>query len=391
MIKRDMQNQILTAMQRQPSVALLGPRQVGKTTLARALPSQRSKVYLDLEVASDRAKLVNPAEFIRAHPDKLIIFDEIALQEELFSNLRGIIDAERHVSENQSRGRFLMLGSASLDLLHQSSQSLAGRIAYLELGPLNVAEVAADEATQRHLWVRGGFPGSFLAADDASSLAWRQDFVRTYLERDVPLFGPRVPAETLRRLWTMLAHLQGSNLNATKLATGLGISNVTVGRYLDLLVDLLLVRRLPPWSRHIGKRLVKSPKIYLRDSGLVHVLLGIANFDALLGHPVVGGSWEGYVLEQVSQMLPFGAEMFFYRSASGEEIDLLISFASQEIWAIEIKRSLLPHAAPGFYAACKGVQPVRQYLVHPGEGAYPLSDGLVAVGLRELMLEIQAA
>ncbi len=388
MLPRTLQNQILSALDRQPAVALLGPRQVGKTTLARAIPSTRPVMYLDLEAVADRAKLADPVTFMRAHPDALMILDEIQRLPNLFASLRGVIDEERRTGRGQ--GRFFMRGAAYRDFLRQSSESLAGRISFLELGPFAASEIGAEEASQQRLWQRGGFPGSFLAKDSASSLAWRQDFIRTYLERDVPLLGPRVPAETLRRLWTMLAHTQGASLNASRTAAGLGISNVTVGRYVDLLVDLLLLRRLAPWVRNVGKRLVKAPKIYIRDSGLVHALLNIGTFDALLGHPVVGMSWEGHVLENISSVLPFGAQMFFYRTASGEEIDLLVAFPSQQLWAIEVKRSLAPKVEAGFHAACERLNPTQRWVVYPGSDTFSLGNDVLAIGLPAMMQKMSS-
>ena len=280
------------ALERQAAVALIGPRQVGKTTLAIAIGEGAGALYLDLEAKEDRAKLSDAALFLRAFEDRLVILDEIHRAPELFQTLRGLIDLGRR--HGRRHGRFLILGSASIDLLRQSGESLAGRIAYVEMGPLNVLEAGADEATRTSLWVRGGFPDSTLARSDAESLVIRKDFIRSYLERDVPQFGPRIPAVTLERLWTMLAHGQGTLLNASRLAAGLSVSAPTVTRYIDLLCDLLLVRRLPPFHANTGKRLVKSPKVYVRDSGIVHALLGLEDYAEIAGHPVVRASWEGF-------------------------------------------------------------------------------------------------
>ena len=281
------------ALARQAAVALIGPRQVGKTTLALTVAEQTGALYLDLELPQERAKLADPALFLSAYEDRLLILDEIHRVPELFQTLRGLIDQGRR--RGRRTGRFLVLGSASMDLLRQSGESLAGRIEYVDLAPLNCLEAAPDPAAVNRLWLRGGFPDSLLAASDADSLVWRQNFIRTYLERDVPQFGPRIPAATLGRLWTMLAHNQGTLLNAARLAAGLGVSSPTVATYIDLLVDLLLVRRLLPFCANTGKRLVKSPKVYVRDSGLVQALLGIPDHNALAGHPVVGASWEGLI------------------------------------------------------------------------------------------------
>ena len=290
MFSRILYPQLLDAIAHSPAVALLGPRQVGKTTLALEGGERSHALYLDLESEQDRAEL-----YLADHLDKLVILDEVHRAPGLFPVLRGLIDRSRRAGHRS--GQYLLLGSASPDLLKQSGETLAGRIAYLELAPLQVLEtpdVPVDE-----LWVRGGFPESVLAQDAMQSLRWRQNFIRTYLERDIPQFGPRIPAETLRRFWGMLAHLQGGLLNVAQLARNLGVDTKTAGGYLDLLVDLLLVRRLPPWHANLGKRLVKSPKVYVRDSGLVHALLNIADKEALLAHPVVGQSWEGFAVENL--------------------------------------------------------------------------------------------
>ena len=301
---------------------------------------------------------------------------------QLFSTLRGLIDRGRR--HGRKTGRFLILGSASMDLLRQSSESLAGRIAYVEMGPLNVLEAAATNPTIGSLWTRGGFPDSYLAASDRDSLDWRIDFVRTYLERDVPLLGPRILAETLERLWTMLAHEQAALLNASRLAASLMMSAQTVTRYIDLLVDLLLVRRLMPFHTNAGKRLVRSPKVFVRDSGIAHSLLGIADYDALLGHPVAGASWEGFAIENLIAAAPSRAMPSFYRTAAGAEIDLGLDIPGHGRWAFEIKRS--PSAKPekGFYLAVQGLKADRRFLVNSGSTRYPISAGIDAIGLSEM-------
>jgi len=297
MIPRRARLSVQSALARQAAVALTGPRQVGKTTLAHAIAADTPSIYLDLEASEDRAKLADPSAFLSRYEDRLVVLDEIHRIPELFPTLRGLIDRGRRHGRKTSR--FLILGSASMDLLRQSGESLAGRIAYVEMGPLNVLETAPTSPDITTLWIRGGFPESYLASNDPGSLEWRKDFIRTYLERDVPLLGPRIPAETLERLWTMLAHEQAALLNASRLATSLMIGAQTVSRYIDLLVDLLLVRRLQPFHVNVGKRLVRSPKVFVRDSGIVHALLGIAGHDALSGHPVVGASWEGFAIENL--------------------------------------------------------------------------------------------
>src|ERR1019366_7556302 len=281
-------------------------------------------------------------------------------------------------------GRFLILGSASMDLLRQSSESLAGRIAYAEMGPLNVLETAATSRDTGTLWTRGGFPESYLAASDRDSLEWRADFVRTYLERDVPLLGPRIPAETLERLWTMLAHEQAALLNASRLAASLMISAQTVTRYIDLLVDLLPVRRLRPFHINVGKRLVRSPKVYVRDSGIVHALLGIGDYNALSGHPVAGASWEGFAIENLIAAAPVRTMPSFYRTAAGAEIDLVLEIAGHGRWAFDIKRSRSAKPEKGFCLALQDLKPDRQFLVNSGSERHPMTEGLEAIGLAEM-------
>lgn len=382
MIPRTIGSKVEAALARQAAVALIGPRQVGKTTLAHEIAGTRPSIYLDLEATSDRDKLSDPVLFLDRHVDKLVILDEIHRVPALFEALRGIIDAGRRAGHRT--GRFLILGSATIDLLRQCGESLAGRITYVELAPLTVDEVDSSDLEQ--LWLRGGFPDSFLATTDDDSLELRESFVRTYLERDVPMFGPRIPAETLRRLWTMLAHNQGTLLNASRLASGLSVSSPTVTSYIDLLVDLLLVRRLPPFHANVGKRLVKSPKTYVRDSGLTHALLNIETFEDLLGHPVSGPSWEGFVIENLITASPNRTQASFYRTAAGAEIDLLLELGSRRgTWAVEIKRSLTAKPQRGFYNAVEDIQPTKAFVVHAGEDRYPVSESVEAVGLREMV------
>lgn len=388
MIPRRLLPILAAALAESPAVALLGPRQVGKTTLAHEIAGARPAVYLDLESEADRAKLAEPELYLAQHEDKLVILDEVQRTPQLFRILRGLIDAGRR--RGRGKGRFLVLGSASIDLLKQSSESLAGRIRYLELAPLDAGEVGSTRLDA--LWLRGGFPESLLAASDAASLRWRQDFIRTYLERDIPQLGPRIPAETLRRLWTMLAHQQGGLLNAAALARSLAVDGKTVASYLDLLVDLLLVRRLAPWHGNVKKRLVKSPKVYVRDSGLVHALLGIADREALLSHPVAGASWESLAVESLIAAAPDGAEPHFVRTATGAEIDLLLKLPGhRKPWAIEIKRGLAPRLERGFHVACETVQPERRLVVYGGDERFPLAEGVEAVPLIGLCEELAGA
>ncbi len=383
MIERRIQRDVEEALDRQAAVAILGPRQVGKTTLALQVCESRPSVYLDLEAPQDLAKVRTPELLFEQHAGKLIVLDEIHRAPELFQVLRGVIDRARRAGNRT--GLFLILGSASIDLLRQSGETLAGRIAYVDMTPITAAEVAPERAVQDRLWLRGGFPDSFLAASDGESLSLRQDFVRTYLERDVPQFGPRVPAETLRRLWTMLAHNQGQLLNAARLASSLGVSSPTVSRYIDLLVDLLLVRRLEPLRANVGKRLVKSPKIYVRDSGIVHALLRIATLDELQGHPVVGPSWEGFVIETVLAVAP-GALASFYRTSAGAEVDLVLDFGGTTgRWVVEVKRGLTPRISKGLLFARADVQPARTFVVYSGNDNFPLGEGIEAVSLPQMV------
>lgn len=387
MITRRLETKIREALQRSPSVALTGPRQVGKTTIALNISETTPSIYLDLENRLDLEKVRDIAAFHEDNRDKLIILDEVQRLPEVFAPLRGIIDKERR--KGNKFGQFLFLGPASIDLLQQSSESLAGRIAYIELYPVDVLDYAADSIENMHkLWLRGGFPESLLAASEPDSLNWRLDFIKTYLERDIPQLGPRIPAETLERFWTMLAHNQGSVLNASQLARNLEVSSVTVGRYLDLMVDLLLVRRLQPWTFNIGKRLVRSPKVYIRDSGVAHALLNIDTYNNMLGHPVVGGSWEGFVIENILAVAPSRVQPFYYGTPGGAEIDLILEFSPKEKWAIEIKRSSSPSLSKGFHIACEDVKPQRRYVVYSGKDRFPMNEDITAISLSGLMQEI---
>lgn len=382
MIKRHIADQVEEALRIQAAIALMGPRQVGKTTLALEIGENRDAVYLDLEDSEDRTRLSSPVLFFENVEDKLVILDEIHRMPEIFQTLRGVIDKGRR--KGKGKGRFLILGSASIDLLRQSGESLAGRIAYIDMTPITALEIENDRASRGRLWLRGGFPDSYLAETDKDSMMIRKDFIRTYLERDVPMFGPRIPAETMERLWTMLAHQQGSLLNASELARALSISTQSVTRYIDLLVDLLLVRRLQPYHANVSKRLVKTPKVYVRDSGLVHALLGIQTLEQLAGNPVVGMSWEGYVLETLLSVLPWRSKAFFYRTAVGAEIDLVIEHGNGTLWAIEIKRALSAKLGKGFYHAQEDLKPSQSFVVHAAEDSYPLAENIEAVSIRTM-------
>lgn len=386
MIKRSLFPQLVDAIENNPAVGLLGPRQVGKTTLALETGRRFDAHYLDLESEQDRAKLSQPELYLADHQDKLVILDEVHRAPGLFPVLRGLIDRARRAGRRATQ--YLLLGSASLDLLKQSGESLAGRIAYLELAPFNVRET--KRLPRDDLWVRGGFPESLLAPNDARSQRWRQDFIRSYLERDIPQFGPRIAAETLRRFWVMLAHHQGGLLNTAQFARNLGVDAKTAASYLDLLSDLLIVRRLPAWHANLGKRLVKAPKVYVRDSGLVHALLNVADKEALLAHPIVGQSWECFVIENLLVSAGDKAQGYFYRTGGGAEIDLLLAWPGGKLWAIEIKRSLSPKLERGFHAACADLAPVRKFVVYPGRERYRVAPDIEVVSLEELAALVSA-
>ena len=375
--------EIQQALLSSPAVVLLGPRQVGKTTLAMGL-AQPDGVYFDLESPEDRSKLSNVEQYLRSRQDRLVVLDEVQRLPKLFEPLRGLIDhARRNPQGGRKTGLYLLLGAASLDLVQHSSETLAGRVAFVELSGLHRLEV--PDTLWDELWLRGGFPESLTAPSGAASVRWRRDFTRTYLERDVVQFAPRISAEMLRRFWTMLAHLQASTVNVAQLARNLGVDTRTASGYLDLLTDLLLVRRLGPWHSNQGKRLVKSPKIYIRDSGLLHSLLGITDMDSLLSHPVVGASWEGHVVESLLAVAPAEVTPSFYRSSAGAEIDLLLTWPNGEHWAIEVKRSTTPKVERGFYSACDDIKPVRKWVIYPGTEAYPLRDDIQAMPLHVAM------
>ncbi len=391
MVGRKVEIETLDLLQEFPAVAILGPRQIGKTTLALDITASfdPKPIYLDLESPSDVFKLREPEDYFEQHKGTLIILDEIQRVPELFPILRGVIDRRRR--EGYRTGQFLILGSASLELLKQSSETLAGRIAYKELSGINVSEINNGlPGEQDKLWLRGGFPDSLLASDDASSLRWRTNFIGTYLEREIPQIGPRIPAVMLRRLWTMLAYSQGGQMNFAQLGANLDVTAPTAKRYVELLEDLLLVRTLRPWSGNIGKRLVKSPKVYIRDSGITHALLNLMTMDDVLGHPVVGGSWEGFVIESLLFSLPESCTAWFYRTAAGAEIDLVIEKDAKIRYAIEIKRSLTPTVTKGFHLGSDDIGAVARFIVYPGRDRFPVAKGVTAISIIDMMKELEA-
>ena len=392
MIARNIENAVRERLRSAvPAVVLLGPRQVGKTTLAQKVAADwpGGAVYLDMERPADRRRLDDADAYLRAQRGRLVVIDEIQRLPGLFEVLRGIID-ERRASGNRF-GHFLLLGSAALDLMQQSSESLAGRVAYMEIAPIDILDASAAAITEDSLWVRGGFPESLLASSDRQSLDWRRDFIRSYLERDVPMFAPKMPTATLSRLWTMLAHQQGALLNQARMAASLGCSAPTLSRYVDLLVDLQLVRRLPPWSANVGKRLTKSSKVYVRDSGLVHALLELSTWDNILGHPVAGLSYEGFVIENLIQAAGNARRAYFYRTHDGAEIDLVFERGGMPEMAIEVKRSSAPTVERGFTLATADLAVQSRYVVYPGVESFPLRDGVEAIGLAALAAKLRVS
>lgn len=386
MIKRSLYNNINDALSAFPAVAILGPRQVGKTTLSLTLAETTypNSIYIDLERPSDRLKMSDAEHYLGQYTDRLVIMDEIQRVPGLFEILRSLIDTRKR--KGSSSGHYLLLGSASKDLLQQSSESLAGRIIYMELTGFNIVEVGPENLEK--LWIRGGFPDSFLAKNNDLSIHWRESFITTYLEREIPTIGPRIPAELLRRFWTMLAYNQGELLNSARLASNLGVSNPTIGRYLDLLVDLFMVRILRPWSSNIGKRLVKAPKVYIRDSGLTHALLGIHSLDQLLAHPIVGASWEGFIIENIISVVGKKVNMYFYRTSAGAEVDLLIELPSGNLIAVEMKRSLTPVMTKSLYEAIETLKPTRTFIIYPGADHYRISEKVEVISLTQFLNSI---
>lgn len=385
MIPRFLTKELMDALEHMPAVALLGTRQVGKTSLALEISEaviHKSVSYLDLELDTDLAKLDDPEGYLKTFENKLLIIDEVQLKPDLFRILRGLIDRRKRAGETAAH--FLLLGSASRDLLRQSSESLAGRIRYLELKPFSISEISEQdplEFSPEKLWFRGGYPQSYLAASDHESWNWRSDFIASYIERDIPQLGIHVSAARMSRFWKMLSHYQGQQINLSALGKSLEVSHTTIRNYLDVLTDLYVVRQLQPWAGNTKKRLVKSPKIYIRDTGILHRLLSISEYDDLLGHPVLGYSWEGFVIENILGVLSDKWRASYYRSSEQTEIDLVLEKSHIEVWGVEIKRSSAPKISAGFHRACKEIKATKKFIVYSGKERFPVSGGTEVIGI----------
>lgn len=380
MIKRNIIHKIEKSLKTVPVIGLLGPRQVGKTTLAKKIQknSRKKVVYLDLELPSDLNKLADPELYLKRYENDLVVIDEIQRMPSLFPLIRALVD------QNRIAGRFLILGSASPSLIKRASESLAGRVAYHELTPFTLSEVGYDKVQQ--LWLRGGYPESFLSDNDSNSYTWRENFIKTYLEMDIPQLGIQIPSMQLRKFWTMLSHYDGQLWNASQIALSLGISAPTVRNYLDILEETFIVRRLPPFFSNLKKRLIKSPKVYIRDTGLLHALLRSKNLEDLQGHPGIGSSWEGFIIEQILQLIPNNWQAFFYRTNAGAEIDLLLLNDKSEVFAIEVKYSASPKLLKGFWSAFEDLGCLKGCVVYPGNEKYPISDNVFALPAKNLSL-----
>jgi uncharacterized protein len=391
-IYRGQHQYLLEALDQMPIVALLGPRQVGKTTLSLAiLPTlQKSAIYLDLEMEADQRKLLDPGYFLSQFRGQLVVIDEIQRMPNLFLVLRSIVDERKR--DGERTGHFLLLGSASKEIVQASSETLAGRIRFIELYPFTSLELFKHEQSAYHLdqhWFRGGFPDSYLAATDLESWRWRSDFVQTYLEKDIPSMGLGISATQLTRFWSMLAHFHGQQVNLSSLARSLEMSHTSIRNYLDLLSDFYMVRQLKPWSGNIKKRLVKSPKIYIRDTGILHKLLHISDFNVLHGHPLMGASWEGFVVEQILAVLDDRWQYSYYRTSTQVELDLVLQTPTNETWVLEIKRGSTPKLGRGFYEACLDVGATRRFLLCNTQTHLLLARDLEQIGLLDLIQLIQ--
>ena len=376
-----------------PVVAILGPRQVGKTTLALEIANNKldkDVVYLDLERDSDLGRLNEPETYLQRFANKLLIIDEVQRKPDLFRTLRSLVDERKRAGERA--GQFLLLGSASRDLIQHSSETLAGRIRFLELSPFTIFELldySSPNFDIEKLWLRGGFPDSYLAGNDDESWEWRSDFIATYVERDIPLMGPKVPATRMKRFWTMLAHWHGQQVNMSSLGKSLEVDHKTIRSYLDILTDFYMVRQLQPWAGNTKKRLVKSPKVYIRDSGLLHSLLNISDYDTLLGHPVLGASWEGFIVESIIQRLSNKWQYSYYRTSGQTELDLVLEGPKNEVIAVEVKRSIAPTVSRGFHSASDDIKATRKVVVYPGDDRFPLSGDTEAINLHAFLAELR--
>ena len=386
MIKRNLETTLVKSLQNMPVVVLLGARQVGKTTLALGISEfvQKEIVYLDLELDSDLAKLADAEAFLSRFENKLLIIDEVQRQPDMFRLLRSLVDRRKRTEEQACQ--FLLLGSASRDLIQHSSETLAGRVRYIELTPFTVSELDREGAydLERH-WLRGGFPDSYLASSNADSWSWRSDFISSYIERDIPFMGPHISAATMRRLWSMLAHNNTQQVNYSKLGESLGVSYKTIKSYIDTLTDFYMVRQLQPWSGNTKKRLVKAPKLYLRDSGLGLRFLMISDFESLLGNPVIGAAWEGYVVENILSELSDMWRFSFYRTYAQSEADLVLKGPGKQVFAIKIKRSSSPTVSKGFHYACHEVKATHKVVIYPGNENFPLPNSVEAMSLKSFL------
>lgn len=378
MIARNIENEILKSLKQFPVVGIIGSRQVGKTTLAKKIQVIfKNSLYLDLELPSDVKKLAEPELYLIQHQDKLIIIDEIQLKPTLFPLIRALVDKHRRP------GRFLILGSSTSKMINKTSESLAGRIIFHELEPFDISEIEKTDKNIRNLWIRGGYPLSYLSKNDETSLKWRNAFIRTYLERDIPNMGINIPANQIRRFWMMLAHSQGQLWNSSSLARSMGVTPPTIKHYLDILESGFMIRQLIPYSANIKKRLIKSPKIYFRDCGLLHTLLDISSYENIFSHPIAGHSWEGYIIQQIISIFKSKYKYYFFRTNAGAEIDLILKRAGKLI-AVEIKLSLSPGLSKGFWIAYHDLQCAKGYVIYPGDQTYPISKDITALPVSKL-------